>query len=98
MAIDERDVAGVGAGLCQLLSEELERFVPRRCLELSVSPHHRSAIAIGIVQPLQACLSPRAQRAAVERMLRISLELDCSAVARFRNESARRQHSRHVVA
>ncbi len=52
--IDEDSVSRTPATprLSQLLREHLQRFVPAHALELSVAPHHRPAVAIGIVETL----------------------------------------------
>ena len=72
-------------------------FWPRRVMpsshvigfQLPLVAHHRRAEAIGIVEPLQRRLAARAERAAVQRVLRISLELDRAAVARLGDDAAR---------
>jgi len=69
--------------------EHLQRFVPAHALELSVAPHHRPAVAIGIVETLQCRLSAGAERAAIHRVIRIALELDRASVTRLGDDTAR---------
>ena len=87
--VDENGVGGAAAPcLVDLLSEQLERFVPANGLKLSVAPHHRAAITIGVVQPLKSGLSASAQCAPIHRMVGIAFELDRAPVASLGDQAA----------
>src|ERR1700730_6164704 len=90
MLIDENGVPCTAAAprLSEFLRKKLERFVPAHTLELSVAPHHRPTIAIGIVKTLQGGLSARAERATIYRMGGISLERDGSFVTGLADDAA----------
>ncbi len=83
--------AATAPRLSEFLREKLECVLPAHTLKLSIPPHHRSAIAIRIVKTLQRRLSTRAQRAAIYRMIGISLELDGPSITGLSNDAACRR-------
>ncbi len=83
--------AATAPRLSEFLREKLERVLPAHTLKLSIPPHHRPAIAIRIVKTLQRRLSTRAQRAAIYRMIGISLELDGPSITGLSNDAACRR-------
>ena len=88
--IDEHRAGGTAAAsLSQLLRKNLQRLIPGDGVELTVTPDHWPAIAIGIVETLQRRLPARAERATIYRMVRVALELDRTSVAGLGDETAR---------
>jgi hypothetical protein len=80
--------ASARASLVNTLAEELHCFLPGDVDEPSITTNTRAVVAVGIVQPLEGSLPASAQRAAVQRVLRISLELDRATVAGFGDDAA----------
>src|SRR5207237_262919 len=62
-------------GLAELLRQQRDRLVPRRRAPRAASLDHRRAESVGIVEALERGLSARAERAAIQWVLGISLEL-----------------------
>ncbi len=91
---EERD--GLGAVLLadreELFREEVERFVPRRALELALAalagPEQRVREPVGIVQQVHARIAARAEPAAVQRVIGIALDPDDLAVHDAREDAA----------
>jgi hypothetical protein len=82
---------GAVAGLLDLRGERLQRGVPGHRTELAVGAAlKRTAVAIGMVGAADRRLAARAQRALVDGMRGIALELDRAAFARLHVETARR--------
>ncbi len=99
--IEENTVAGDAAtpSVTELLADEGERRVPRDGLPRAVLLDHGATETIGIVETLKRRLSAGAERATVQWVRRIALELRRAAVARFGNDATQpAAHSRHVVA
>jgi hypothetical protein len=76
--IDEERVTCLApsAHLRELLSDEIDRFVPPDARPLVVALHHRTAEPVRIVEALHRRLTARAERAAIDRMGGIPFELD----------------------
>ncbi len=92
VAVDEERVAGLAARheLSEPLLEELQRFLPRRAHERAVAAHHRTGEPVGVVQALERRLAACAERAAVQGMRRIALELDRPSIAHLGDDAAGR--------
>ena len=52
------------------------------------APATRASEAVGVVQPLQRCVTPDAQAAPVDRMVRVALNLHGAALARTNDHPA----------
>src|SRR6185437_6097398 len=88
--VDEHRTArcAAAARLADLLREPRDGVIPRDRLPRAILLHQRRPETIRIVQSLERRLSAGAQRAAIQRMVRIALELDRAAVARFGDDAA----------
>ena len=85
---------GVASGL-QLLDKDALGVVPADILEpalprhgVRVAPATRAGEAVGVVQPLQRCVTPDAQGSPVDRMVRVALDLHGAALARANDHPA----------
>ena len=87
-----RERAHPAASGAELLRQQRRRLLPADLLEDPAgAPHARLGVAVRVIGAADARLAERAQRAAVHRVLGISLELDRPALARSHVQAAGRR-------
>ena len=85
----DRPALAAGPERGDLVRDDLRRGVPRGGLESGAAfANHRSGDPVGMIETLERGLAPHAERARVDRMVRVSLELDDAPLAIARDDAA----------